>query len=165
MNLNSCWQTDMKSFPAYSCYYFSSTIHMYMLIRLTDFSKLFGQSLLAAIFLILPCFLWYTKHIILSISYNLFYWLFSVIWNCQKKIKINFYLKLMIIHNFGLQHLILLIFKQRSLCLSTLHSICLVTSHWSGGSVSFSAWSAASFIYTYHSNWFSVSSAVWISWH
>ena len=49
-----------------------------------------------------------------------------------QKIEINFYLKLMIIHNFGLQHLILLISKQRSPCLSTLHSICLVTSHWSG---------------------------------
>lgn len=52
----------------------------------------------------------------------------------------------MIMYNFVLQHLILLIFKQGNLCLSTLHFICLVTSHWSGGSVSFSAWSAASFI-------------------
>lgn len=45
-----------------------------------------------------------------------------------------------------LQYLIWLIFNQGSLCLSTLHFICLVTSHWSGGSVSLGTLLPASFI-------------------
>lgn len=165
MNLNSCWQTDMKSFSAYNSYHFSSTLYMYMLIRLCDFSMLFGQCF---------CSL-FPYPVMFSMLYRTYYFEYilkicfadsasSVLSKIARKNEINFYWKLMIMHNFVLQHLIFVNFQARE-------SMFVNTAFHLPRGISLIRWICilqclvCSFIYTYHSNWFSVSSAVWISWH
>lgn len=56
---------------------------------------------------------------------------------------LNFYSKLVLMCAFMLWHMIWLISTEGTLCLSTLRFICLVTSHWSDRSLSFSTSLAA----------------------
>lgn len=139
----------MKSFSAYNFYYFPLTMYMYLHIRLSDYGCILWAECLCIPFpfpLIFStvCKIYYFEYTLYSIplAQPVQFYLKLL----KKKIKINLHVKLLLTCTFMLQYLIWLIFNQGSLCLSTLHFICLVTSHWSGGSVSLGTLLPAPFI-------------------